>query len=132
MKQPLLPMNENGELASSSICKTLETVQCRAQRICHGTSVCNQNNWPKSKSLCSERVATDVHKVLNNTAPDLYENYFSSFDHKFDTRGKGKCLKLSAVKSKNGRKMFAFNWASVYNSLNQGILLVLLHVPGLE
>ena len=107
MIQPLLLANESEVMSSVVMRNKLQSIQNRAH-----------NQWPNISDICSERITYDVHKILHNNAPEIYDEFFTMFDHQINTRGNGQKLKLPKVRSENGRKMFAFVGAKIYNSLS--------------
>ena len=117
MIQPLLLANESEVMSSVVMRNKLQSIQNRAHKIVYG-EMANHNQWPNISDICSERITYDVHKILHNNAPEIYDEFFTMFDHQINTRGNGQKLKLPKVRSENGRKMFAFVGAKIYNSLS--------------
>ena len=96
----------------------LQSIQYhRSHKIVYG-KMANHNLWPNISDIYSERIIYEVHKILQNNPTEIYEEFFTMFDHQISTRGNGNKLKLPRVRSENGRKMFAFVGAKIYNSLS--------------
>ena len=118
MIQSLLVSTETEVLTSPFMATKYQATQDRAHKIVYGKKA-TSNKWPKIRELCAEQVACDVYQI----APDVYEDYFTIFNHNVNTRGNHKNIKLPKIKSENGRKMFAFQGALLYNKLPKEIIM---------
>ena len=94
--------------------KKFQYIQDRAKLIINNNEITSKwkNIQHRRKQLC----VIEVFKTLNGLTPSQL-NKFETFSHEYKTRGNKTKLKLPKVKSENGRKMFNFIGAKIYNEL---------------
>ncbi len=94
----------------------LQSIQDRAQRIVIGDSNITLK-WDSLEQTRKKRISIDVFRAVNGICTESLKNIFTKFDHGKNTRGNGSRLVLPKVRCESGRKTFAFQGASIYNSL---------------
>ena len=70
-----------------------------------------------SKKICLFDFIIFGSKSVNGICTESLKNIFIKFDHGKNTRGNGSLLVLPKVRCESGRKTFAFQGVSIYNSL---------------
>ena len=116
MIRPLLLNCESTIISSKSALTKLQSIQERAYNIVYGHNKKQLNKWPPIDSLCKKAVITKVFKEINGITPACLSS-FERISHSKHTRTNNKNLKLPAVKTESGRKMYRYQGAKIFNQL---------------
>ena len=115
MIRPILLNYDSTIVGSKSAITKLQSIQERAYNIVYGKSTLNQ--WSSIPSLCQRTVLINVFKEINGISTVTVPSSFERVSHSKNTRTNNKNLKLPAVKTEKGRRMYRYQAAKIFNQI---------------